>query len=94
MFYFKERVLKASDGFEETASDKVARALKTFFPSIDCITLPPPSDDAVIMQNITVNEDKLSPQFKTTTERVIQHIFTNVKPKTGYAKGRIAKTEW
>jgi hypothetical protein len=79
-----------SGGFEEKPSDKVARALKMFFPSIDCITLPPPSDDAIIMRNIADSEDKLSPQFKAAVPRVIDHIFSKVKPKTGYTTGRMS----
>jgi hypothetical protein len=62
-----------------------------FFPSIDCITLPPPSDDAIIMRNIADSEDKLSPQFKAAVPRVIDHIFSNVKPKTGYTTGRMSR---
>ncbi|CAB4020781.1 guanylate-binding 1-like, partial [Paramuricea clavata] len=82
--FLLDRVLTPSGGFEEKPSDKVARALKMFFPSIDCITLPPPSDDAIIMRNIADSEDKLSPQFKAAVPRVIDHIFSKVKPKNGY----------
>jgi hypothetical protein len=88
--FLQDRVLKPSGGFEEKPSDKVARALRMFFPSIDCITLPPPSEDAAIMQNIEKNEEKLSPKFKAAVPRVTDHIFSKVKPKTGYTTGRIS----
>lgn len=63
--------------------------MKIFFPSIDCITLPPPTDDATIMQNIVTSEEKLSPKFKEAVSLVIDHIFSKVKPKSGYTTGRI-----
>lgn len=59
-----------------------------FFPSIDCITLPPPSEDAEIMRNIEKSEDKLSQKFKAAVPGVIDHIFNKVKPKAGYSAGK------
>ncbi|XP_028409815.1 guanylate-binding protein 6-like [Dendronephthya gigantea] len=83
--FLMDRVLKPSGGFEEKPSDKVAKALKMFFPSIDCIALPPPSENAEIMRNIEQNEDKLSPKFKAAVPGVTNHIFSKIKPKTGYS---------
>ena len=53
------------------------------------MTLPPPSEDATIMQNIVESEEKLSPKFKAAVPHAIDHIFSKVKPKTGYTTGRI-----
>ena len=59
-----------------------------FFPSIDCITLPPPSEDAAVMQNIVASEDQLSPHFTAAVPKVIDHIISKVKPNTGYTTGK------
>lgn len=83
--FLMERVLKSSSGgFEEKTSDKVARAIKMFFPSIDCVTLPVPSDDPAIMRHVESSEKKLSPKFNEGVKAVVAHILERVRPKAGY----------
>ena len=82
-------MLKPSGGgFEEKPSDKVARAIKTFFPSIDCVTLPVPSEDAEVMRRVESRESELSTKFNEGIRAVVSHILARLRPKPGYKTGK------
>lgn len=78
--YLLKRVLVEGGDFDESTSDKVGRAIVTFFPSINCITLPPPSADVGVMRNIEKNEDNLNPEFNMQINDLLiflrKHILT------------------
>ena len=87
-------MLKPSGGgFEEKPSDKVARAIKTFFPSIDCVTLPVPSEDAEVMRRVESRESELSTKFNEGIRAVVSHILARLRPKPGYKTGKFKLTE-
>ena len=81
--YLKERVLTASGSKPPTAADNVAIAIHTFFPSIECWMLPPPSDDPDVMEDIENKENELSPYFKRKLAKLIHYIRQTIKAKTG-----------
>lgn len=74
-------------GFDESASDKVGRAILTFFPTVNCIMLPPPSAEVDVMKNIEANKDKLAPGFNKEIDNFIDYIKNNVFPKKIFETG-------
>lgn len=86
--YLKTVVLKRSKGFEEKASDKIGRAILTVFPTVECMTIQPPSADPKVMQDIVAKQDCLEPRFNEQVERLIQYLLQNVKAKNGFAGGK------
>ena len=86
--FLKTRILvQGDDSFEETVSDKVGRAIITFFPTIDCITLPPPSTDTDVMKQIYENTDKLNPEFNKQINDLVEHLKQNVLTKKIFESG-------
>ena len=78
-----KRVLAADDsGFDESTSDRVGRAIVTFFPSVNCVTLPPPSSDVNVMRKIEKNIDKLNLDFN----KQIDDLATSLKEKVSVKK--------
>ncbi|XP_078592726.1 guanylate-binding protein 1-like [Branchiostoma floridae x Branchiostoma japonicum] len=86
--YLTKRILKESGRFRQTPSDMVSRAITSFFPSLDCRTLPPPSSDTTVMQNIETSHDKLDPEFNQAMEDLVKDILSSVKPKQGFGQGK------
>ncbi|XP_078675994.1 guanylate-binding protein 1-like [Branchiostoma floridae x Branchiostoma belcheri] len=86
--YLTKRVLKESGKFRPTPSDMVSRAITGFFPALDCRTLPPPSSDKHVMQNIETNQDRLDPEFNQGMDDLVKHILSTVKPKQGFGQGK------
>ena len=87
--YLKSKVLIRSRGFFESQADTVARAIVTFFPSIECRILPPPSTSPEIMRDIVNKADQLSPEFNSAVEDLLAHIKSSIKPKKGYSRGSV-----
>ena len=85
--YLKSKVLIRSRGFFESQADTVARAIVTFFPSIECRTLPPPSTSPEVMKDIVNKADQLNPEFNSAVEDLLAHIKSSIKPKKGYSRG-------
>ena len=86
--YLLKRVLAAhDDGFDESTSDKVGRAIITFFPSVNCVTLPPPSVDRDVMRNIEENIDKLNPNFNTQINNLAVFLKEKVSTKKVFQTG-------
>ncbi|CAH1263181.1 GBP6 [Branchiostoma lanceolatum] len=86
--YLTKRILKESGRFRPTPSDMVSRAITSFFPALDCRTLPPPSSDTDVMRNIETSQDKLDPEFNQGVEDLVKDILSTVKPKQGFGQGK------
>ena len=91
--YIMKKVLVSSDSFPPAPTDYVAAIIRASFPSIDCQTIPPPSDDPYILQNIEDNESCLSEAFNTSITCVIEHILTNITIKKGFQSSQIVTGE-
>ena len=86
--FLKTRVLvQGDDSFEESVSDKVSRAIITFFPTIDCITLPPPSTDEHVMKHVYENTDKLDPEFNKQIKDLVEHLKQKMLTKKVFDSG-------
>ena len=85
--YLMKRVLVRGETFDESASDKVGRVIITFFPHIDCVTLPPPSVDSSVMREIESNVDKLSPDFNKQISDLVKHLKQKVTTKKVFDSG-------
>ena len=82
--YLKMRVLTRNPKRMPTPAEFVAMAITAYFPSLECLTLPPPSADMDVVNNITDNEDKLSPEFNTQLEDVVRYVQQKVHAKKGF----------
>ena len=59
----------------------VRKALKQFFPSFMCITLPTPSADTEVMRAIATKGKKLTSLFNQRVDELIAFLKTKVEPK-------------
>ncbi|XP_078658521.1 guanylate-binding protein 7-like [Branchiostoma floridae x Branchiostoma belcheri] len=85
--YLKTKVLaRDPDDFEESQSEKVGRAILTFFPSVECTTLERPSGDNEVMKNIAQHTDSLNPNFNKGVHTLIEQLLHNARAKRGYNK--------
>ena len=89
-FCYTYQVLRRGKGFKTDKSDEVGRAIITFFPDIECKTLPTPHSDEKVMQNIAQHTDDLNPKFQTGVQDFMTHLISKVQTngaKHGYQKG-------
>ena len=91
--YMVKKVLVSSDSYPPAPTDYVAGIIRASFPSIDCQTIPPPSDDPYILQNIEDHEGSLSEAFNTSITCVIEHILKNITIKKGFHSSQIVTGE-
>ena len=92
IFCYTYQVLRRGKCFKEDKSDEVGRAIITFFPDIECKTLPLPHADKTVIQNIAQHTDDLHPDFKTRVQDFMTHLIAKVQTngaKHGYQKGSI-----
>ena len=87
--YLIKSVLKRGKSFKESTSDIVGRAILTVFPTIECMTLPPPSADPSVMQDIVAKQDLLTPQFNKQLNELVGYVLQHVQPKKGLAQGKV-----
>ena len=87
--YLKKVVLKRGGAFEETANDKIGRAILTVFPTIECMTIQPPSADPEVMQDIVAKQDCLEPRFNEQVEHLIDYLLQKVRAKNGFVEGKL-----
>ena len=87
--YLKTTVLKRGRSFTETEADIVSRAILTVFPTVECMTVQPPSADPEVMQDIASRQDSLEPRFNEQVELVISHILQHVQAKIGFVEGKL-----
>ncbi|XP_035690943.1 guanylate-binding protein 1-like [Branchiostoma floridae] len=87
--YLKTRVLgrQGEDDFDESTSDKVGRAILTFFSSVECATLERPSEKKEVMNNIAQHTGNLNPEFNKGVEDLIERLLLKSRAKRGYDKG-------
>ena len=85
--YLKTKVLVRGKRFTPTKSDDVSRAILSFFPTVECMTLPPPHADPSRMRDIASNEHLLEKRFNDKVHTLIQYLLQKVQPKKGYIKG-------
>ena len=70
-----------------TPADIIAMIILSYFPTVECLALPPPSSDENITQNISENEAKLSQAFTARLQETIRYVLENVTTKKGFATG-------
>ena len=87
--YLKMEVLKRGTAFEETADDKIGRAILTVFPTIECMTIQPPSANPKVMQDIVTKQDCLEPEFNEKVEHLVEYLLQKVKAKNGFVEGKL-----
>ena len=87
--YLKKTVLKRGKSFTESEADTVSRAILTFFPTVDCMTVQPPSANPEVMQDIVSRQDSLEPRFNEQVELVISHVLQHVQAKIGFVEGKL-----
>ena len=89
-FYYTYQVLRRGKGFKTDKSDEVGRAIITFFPDIECKTLPLPHSDKDVIQNIAQHTNELNPDFKKEVQDFLRYLIAKVQTngaKHGYQKG-------
>ena len=82
--YLVSKVLRRGTSFKETKSDEVGRAILTFFPSINCKTIQPPSSNPEVVRDIANRQDSLDPNFNKQIEQLVQYFFQHVRAKKGF----------
>lgn len=82
--YLVSRVLRRGKSFKETKSDEVGRAILTFFPSIECKILQPPSSDPEVVRDIARRQDDLDPVFNRQVEHLVQYFLKCLRAKKGF----------
>lgn len=90
--YIKKKVLSRGKGFKASKSDEVGRAIITFFPDIECKTLPSPHSDSKVMQNIVNHTNDLNPKFMEGVQQFMEKLISKVHTngaKRGYQKGSL-----
>ena len=85
--YLKTKVLVRSKRFTPTKSDDVSRAILSFFPTVECMTLPPPHSDPSMIRDIVNNEHLLEKGFNDKVHTLVEYLLQKVQPKRGYLKG-------
>ena len=87
----KTYVLKRGSSFQETEDDKVGRAILTVFPTIECMTIQPPSSgpDSEVCYNIEAKQNHLKPRFNEQIECLIEYLLQHVQAKKGFVKGTL-----
>ncbi|XP_028409814.1 guanylate-binding protein 1-like [Dendronephthya gigantea] len=88
--YIKERVLSRGKSFKAGKADEVGRAIISFFPDIECKTLPTPHSDEKVMQNIAQHTNDLNPKFQKGVQDFMSHLIKKIQingAKHGYQKG-------
>ena len=85
-------MLSRGKGFKTSKSDEVGRAIVTFFPEIECKTLPTPHSDSEVMRKIANHTNDLNPKFQEGVQEFMAHLVSKVQsngPKRGYQKGSV-----
>eukprot|EP00058_Branchiostoma_floridae_P008338 XP_002593826.1 hypothetical protein BRAFLDRAFT_75715 [Branchiostoma floridae] len=81
------------DDIDESTSDKVGRAILSFFPSVECATLERPSGDREVMNNIAQHTDSLNPEFNEGVHDLVVTLLLKARAKRGYHKGSTVSGE-
>ncbi|XP_078583830.1 uncharacterized protein LOC144866343 [Branchiostoma floridae x Branchiostoma japonicum] len=88
--YLLTKVLRCQsdedDSEDESTSDKVGRAIRTFFPSVECAKLVRPSGDEEVMNNIAQHTESLKTEFTKGVHALIERLLQKSRAKRGYEK--------
>ena len=87
--YLKTKILVRSKRFNPTKSDDVSRAILSFFPTVECMTLPSPHSDPSVVCDIAKNEHVLEKRFNDKANKLVEYLLQKVQPKKGYMKGML-----
>ena len=87
--YLVTKVLKRGNSFEESTNDKIGRAILTIFPTIECITVKPPSADPEVMQDIVAKQHCLERRFNEQIDSLIKYLLQHVRAKNGFVEGNL-----
>ena len=83
--FLLNRVLHVDESNSELPEhDEVRMAILNFFPSLDCFTLPIPSADSQVMQDISSRHEELNPIFKAEINELISYLKSNIQIKRGF----------
>ena len=85
-------MLSRGKSFKSGKSDEVGRAIVTFFPDIESKTLPSPSSDKKVMQNIAQHTADLNPVFQEEVQDFMAYLMAKVEnsgAKHGYDLGSV-----
>ena len=77
--YLKTEVLGGYDS--NSIKTTVRKSLDKCFPSFECRTLPPPSTDPTVMENVSTSIEKLDSLFKQGVDELIVFVKQNTKSK-------------
>lgn len=79
------------DATNDEAQKRIRQCILSFFCAFDAETLPPPSTDPHVMQNIEnpLYQKEISPVFLQKVEYVRKRIFNNCAPKKGFSGGSV-----
>ena len=87
--YLKTKILSRGEEFFESERDTIARAILTFFPTVECRTLPPPSTSSAVMQDIGSKCSELNPEFNLGVEELLKYLQKVIKVKKGFEGGQV-----
>ena len=82
--FLKTQVLFRSRKTIPDIADNVVMCIRNYFPSIECMKLPPPTAKKEVMNNIAEREDELTPEFLVSMETAIEYVLQAVKVKRGF----------
>ena len=83
--YLLNKVLHVDESKSKLPEDdEVRMAILNFFPSLDCFTLPIPSADPEVMQDISSRHEELIPKFKAKVNELISYLKSNIQIKRGF----------
>ena len=85
-------MLSRGKSFKSGKSDEVGRAIVTFFPDIESKTLPLPSGDKKVMQNIAQHTTDLNPVFQEEVQNFMAYLMAKIQnngAKHGYNFGSV-----
>ena len=79
------------DSTADDAQRNIGQHILSFFCGFDAETLPPPSTDRHVMQNIEnpLYQKDINPAFLHKVEYVRKRIFDNCTPKRGFSEGSV-----
>lgn len=66
---------------QKNKSCSACSTLLQYFPSLHCLTIPPPSTDAAILSEITSNLENLSVKFNESLNDAIQYMLEHIRIK-------------
>ena len=79
--YLHTRVLKLGSDDKHARSGQVGREISSFFRSLECRTLPMPTINGKLLQDIFHQQEKLNAKFNRGIASVIDYLLQEVNPK-------------